>query len=221
MKLLLIAILSFALVGSIGTVSGITSACHQEVNDDGSLTFAEKQIQKQNCNTWNDRMGASMLCVDTFGFELNTVERNGMYYEQVVDLGTKLLVNGEGACNSGVELKLEKNGSNVVKSSTTYAFFTGEFTKQYVFSHFTDVGKYTLTAIKEKTGEEYSMTFYVKPMYETISDVEINFEDVRERIITFESRLSYLESQLEKQNQIIMEQLKTIATLTNMLSANS
>ncbi|PBO85189.1 MAG: hypothetical protein COA77_05755 [Thaumarchaeota archaeon] len=200
MKLLLIAILGFVLVGSIGTVSGITSAYHQEVNDDDSLTFAEKQIQKQNCNAWNDRSGASMLCVEDFGFELNTVERNGMYYEQVVDLGTKLLVNGEGACNSGVELKLKKNGSNVVKSSTTYAFFTGEFTEQYVFSHYTDVGKYTLTAIKEKIGEEHSVTFYVKPMYETISDIDLTFEDVRERIITFENRLSYLESQLEKQN---------------------
>jgi len=220
-KLLLIAILSFALVGSIGTVYGVNSSCHQEVNDDDSLTFAEKQIQKQNCNTWNDRSGASMVCVEEFGFELNTMERNGMYYEQVVDLGTKLLVNGEGACNSGVELKLEKNGSNVVKSSTTYAFFTGEFSKQYVFSHYTDVGKYTLTAIKEKTGEEYSVTFYVKPMGETISDVELTFEDVRERIMTFENRLSYLESQLEKQNQIIMEQLKTIATLANMIKTSS
>ena len=39
---------------------------------------------------------------------------------------------------------------------------------------------------------------------DTISDVELTFEDVRERVAEFESRLSYLESQLEKQNQIIM-----------------
>ena len=199
------------------TVYGVNSSSHQEVNDDDSLTFAEKQ----NCNTWNDRSGASMLCVEEFRFELNTVERNGMYYENVVDLGTKLLVNGEGACNRGVELKLEKNGSNVVKSSTTYAFFGGEFSKQYVFSHYTDIEKYTLTAIKEKTGEEYFITFYVKPMNKTISDVELTFEDVRERVAEFESRLSYLESQLEKQNQMIMEQLKTIATLANMIKTSS
>ncbi len=221
MKLLLIAILSFVLVGSIGTVYGVNSSCHQEVNDDDSLTFAEKQIQKQNCNTWNDRTGASMLCVEEFGFELNTVERNGMYYENVVDLGTKLLVSGAGACNSGVELTLEKNGSNEIQSTTTYAFFGGEFSKQYVFSHYTDIGTYTLTAIKERTGEEYSTTFNVKPMGKTISDVELTFEDVRERVAEFESRLSYLEEQLEKQNQIIMEQLKTIATLANMIKTSS
>lgn len=215
MKLLLLLVLGFILIGSISFVDGMYSSCHKEVDNDKSLTFAEVKIQKQNCNTYKNRTGDVMVCIDSFGFSLKTTEEYGIYDEQVLDLGTKLHLYGVGACNDYVNLKLEKNGSHISDQSMTFGFFTGQFSKEYIFSHYTDIGKYTLTATRQSTGEEQVVNFSVKSMEAPMNQKVITFEDFNERLITFDQRLLFLESELVKRDQIIMEQMKLITSLTN------
>ena len=197
MKLYLSIILGFILIGSINFADAVYTPCHQDVDNDDSLTYSEKTAQKNLCDIHQTASVDTLICHDTFGFTLKTTDSFGMYYDQVLNLGSKLHVSGTGACNSDVELKLEKNGSSsAIDLFTTHAFTTGQYSKEYTFPYYTDEGKYTLTATKQSTGEEHVLNFAVKSMIMPQADKVFTVNDIQELIAKLDQRLSYIEYNL-------------------------
>jgi len=192
--------------------------CEREVDEDESITFAEKIIQKKNCDAYGNRY-AEVSCPESFSISIRTAEGHGKFVDNIVDLGTIMHIDGVGACNSDVTLILEKEGEQYSDIALQHGFTEGVFGTQFYFTQFADEGNYKLTAINENTGEVSVVEFSVKqldnPEHDAIPSLQ---EQTEQQIQKLESRIATLEEQLEKKDAVLMEQLRVIMDLANKIT---
>lgn len=200
----------------MNNAEAVYTDCDREVDEDESLTYAEKIIQKQNCNTYGNRYG-EISCA-AFSISLRASEGQGKFVDNIIDLGTIMHIDGVGACNADVTLTLKKEGTQSPVTIIQRGFSAGVFGTQFFFNQFADEGVYTLTAINEKTGEKSVVEFSVRqldnPEHAPIPSLQ---EQTNQKMEELENRIVELEEKLEKKDAILMEQLRVISDLANMI----
>lgn len=206
----------FLLIIVMNNAEAVYTDCDREVDEDKLLTFAEKQIQKQNCKTYGDRYGE--ISCETFNISIRASEGHGKFVDNIIDLGTIMNIDGVGACNTDVILILEKEGTQLPDIALQHGSSAGVFGTQFFFNQFIDEGEYTLTAVNERTGEESVVEFSVRqldnPEHKSIPSIQ---EQNKQEIEELENRIVELEVKLEKKDAILMEQLRVISDLAHMI----
>lgn len=204
------------IIFSTNFVSGVYDDCKKEVDADKSLTYAEKIIQKRNCDTYGNR-NAEVTKLEPFGISIRASDAHHIS-DNTVDLGTIVHIDGKGAYNADVIITLEKIGSKAISATTNHGASSGAFGTQFYFYALDDIGDYILTAKNVKTGEEDTVKFSVKQLGNPESDpVPSIQEQTNTRINELEQRIEKLETQIKQKDAVIMEQLKVIMELASKI----
>jgi len=191
--------------------------CEKEVDEDNSLTLAEKIIQKKNCKTYGNRYGEVSDC-PSFLLWLQPAEGQGTFVSNIIDLGTIMHIKGAGACNTDVDLSFQKKGFPEKMRWSVHAPSSGFFGDQLLFSKLDDIGEYILTAKNVKTREEISLNFAVRQLENPKLDpIQSSESQSLQKIQELEERIAQLEEQIKQKDAVLMEQLKVIMELANKI----
>jgi len=219
-KFSLALVFAFLLIIAINNAEAVYTDCEREVDEDESITFAEKTVQKKNCNTYGNRY-AEVSCPEPFSISIRAAEGQGTFVDNVIDLGTIMHFDGVGACNSDVTISLEKDGVQFMPPFLQRGFSEGVFGDQFFFSQFADEGNYKLTAVNENTGEISIVEFSVKQLDNPSNPnqaVFFNNDETSEQINELKAEIESLKEELAKKDAVLMEQVKVIMDLANMIT---